>query len=361
VPFIAICPYCHAGRIRAPEQALGLTAPCPRCHTSFTLVDSGESAFQPQPGKLEPARTVAEPAATVVIAQSVAKPAASEQPTAVFDATLPFVATIPTIQFVEDACDHEDATRTPTLFAFILAGVALVLSQIPYGRVGTIVFAGIGVVVALVCCFGTRRLRWPALATILNAGVILIITLLPSWLGAKSWRPDPIEKERKTVQTFGRDGLQPTSSEWVDNSQSWQFDDVRVRVIATLSPLELTGPKGQKKWTKSQYLQLKVAVANVGVARTIDVTGWDAKAPVRLTDATGKPVSLPTFETGWEPPPLRHKHKNLLPGEMVEHDLLFEAPTNPGEYFRLELSGVGCGVPEQTVRFQIPGRPLGYR
>ena len=43
VPIIAVCPYCQIGRVRAPERAVGATANCPRCHSSFTVVDSGET------------------------------------------------------------------------------------------------------------------------------------------------------------------------------------------------------------------------------------------------------------------------------------------------------------------------------
>jgi hypothetical protein len=360
VPFIAVCPYCRFGRIRAPEQALGLTAPCPRCHASFTLVDSGESLNAAPP--VAPVRSThkapVDPAATAIINRPVV--AASDAPTAVYDATAEMDVPSPGIHIIDDPSEENEPLRAPTLLTFILAGLALVASQIPYGRFGTVGLAVIGVLIGAACWIGSRRPLIPATGTILNVLVILIVTLLPTWLGIKSWHKDPVDLEKKTVQTFGHDGLKPASGDWVDVSQSWQFDDVRVRAVVTTGPVELTGPKGQKKWTKNQYLQVRVAVANVGVSRAFDVTGWDDKIPARMVDAAGNPVAEPKFETGWEPT-LRRKHASLTPGQSVEHDLLFEAPATPGVYFRLELSGVGCGAPEQFVRFQIPTRPLGYR
>src|SRR2546430_1407671 len=40
MPILAVCPYCQEGKVRAPDSAVGLSADCPRCHNSFTLVAS---------------------------------------------------------------------------------------------------------------------------------------------------------------------------------------------------------------------------------------------------------------------------------------------------------------------------------
>jgi hypothetical protein len=184
--------------------------------------------------------------------------------------------------------------------------------------------------------------------------------LVPTWLGFDSWRPPRTDADRKTVQTFGPDGLTPPRGDWVDASQSWQFDDVRVRMIANMAPIELNGPMKKQKWSKTPYLLIRVAVANVGVAREFEVTGWDGKAPPRLIDAAGKAIGPAVLEPGWTTP-LRRKPAILRPGESVEFDLLFESPANPGAHFRLELPGLTCGAGEQVIRFQIPTQPLGYK
>ena len=194
----------------------------------------------------------------------------------------------------------------------------------------------------------------------LNAVTLVLVLLVPTWLGIDSWRPPKADQERKTVQTFGLDGLTPTKGDWVDSSQSWQFDDVRVRIVVSLTHVELSGPMKKQKWSKAPYVLIRVAVANVGVVREFNVIGWDAKSPPKLTDASGKVVVRAAFEPGWSTE-LRQKQATLRPGESVEHDLLFEAPVDPGAYFRLELPGDPCGAAEQVVRFQIPTQPLGYK
>ena len=350
MPFLAVCPYCNTGRVRAPEKALGLTAPCPNCKTSFTLIDSGLSVdVEPSavPASARPQPRV-EPAYATAAAAVFRAPAMRAEP-----------IETPDSNDDEESGRSFDPIRVPTLLAFSLAGVALVASQIPYGRIGTVVLAAFGLIVAFIAWYGTRRPLLSASAFGLNALVLLVVSLLPTWLGIDSWRVTPMEKDRLTPQAFGSDGLQPTG-EWIDVAQSWQFDDVRVRVVATVERIELTGPKGQTKWTKPAYVKVRVAVGNVGVARAFDVVGWDSKVPLRLTDAHGKEISQAAFEANWEPT-LRRKHAKLTPSDSVEHDFVFEAPLQPGEFFRLELPGGPCGAPEQTIRFQIPTRPFGYR
>src|SRR5262249_9662132 len=59
---IAVCPYCNQGKVRAPKAAEGLSATCPRCHSSFPIVDSGE--LTPPPARpTGPFRAPAAPAA----------------------------------------------------------------------------------------------------------------------------------------------------------------------------------------------------------------------------------------------------------------------------------------------------------
>jgi energy-converting hydrogenase Eha subunit C len=374
VPFIAVCPYCQTGRVRAPDTAVGMTAPCPRCHTSFTLVASGETLEQARERTGEQPRVEVTSSPTVTTRQSpldTARPTYAVKPsapTAVVEATPLAAAAIPGLvtPYVHVDDDREladaesDPLRAPTLIAFILAGVALVLSQVPYGKFGTIGLAAIGLLVALACCFGARTIVLPAAAAGLNAVVVLLVFLLPTWLGIKSWRPDPVIADLKTVKAFSPDGLQPALSEWMDPSQAWQFDDVRVRLIASVGPIELTGAKSKKQWTKKQYLQLRVTVANVGVARQIAFAGWGGQTPAKITDATGKVVPPATFETGWDPL-IQPKAASLAPGQTAEQTMLFELPPDPGEFFRLELPGTVCGAAEQVVRFQIPARRLGYR
>src|SRR5262245_14877579 len=58
MPILAICPYCHEGKVRAPNSAVGLSADCPRCHNCFTLVPS--TGRMPEPAR--PSTAVRPPA-----------------------------------------------------------------------------------------------------------------------------------------------------------------------------------------------------------------------------------------------------------------------------------------------------------
>lgn len=62
---VAICPYCRAGGVRAPQASVGASATCPKCKSSFTVMPSDGLpgwAKEPQPAKVSGAHTpVAEP------------------------------------------------------------------------------------------------------------------------------------------------------------------------------------------------------------------------------------------------------------------------------------------------------------
>jgi hypothetical protein len=255
-----------------------------------------------------------------------------------------------------DADRSPEPALLPALIALTLGGLGLALSQIPYGRFATAGLAGIGLVVALGGLAVAERRRWPALAAGVNAAGALLAVCLPGWLGLSSWQPVPVPDESGVVRAVGlADGV-AAPADWVDvRTAAWQRDDVRVGVTAfTVGPVELVGPKEKRRWTKEKYLQVRVGVENVGVARAIDVRGWTATGPdaPRLTDPAGTVVSVKVFEDGWAPvvPPAATV---LLPGRATEYLLIFPAPARGGP-LRLELPAAGFGGGE-AVRLRIPG------
>jgi hypothetical protein len=262
------------------------------------------------------------------------------------------------IPFVETKAAPEPV-RVPTLIAFILAGLGLVAVQLPYGRYVTIGLAGLGLLLAIVSWVAATRPLLPALATGLNTIIVLITLVLPGWLGLGPWRPTAVTDDSKTVQTFGADGLAAPPGDWITAPNAWQLGDVRVKLVAMwIGPVELTAPDGKTRWSRKRFLQIRVRLGNVGVAREIDVAGWDpnpktGEPGVRLTDAAGRPIPSGTLESGGTVPAARPAAARLVPGRAANQLLLFEAPTRPTEYFRLELSGSTFGA-DQPVRFQIP-------
>ncbi|MBX9626299.1 MAG: hypothetical protein K2X82_21045, partial [Gemmataceae bacterium] len=51
MPIVALCPYCRAGGVRAPESAVGSSATCPNCKSNFTVIPTDD-----------PVKEVAQPA-----------------------------------------------------------------------------------------------------------------------------------------------------------------------------------------------------------------------------------------------------------------------------------------------------------
>jgi hypothetical protein len=162
------------------------------------------------------------------------------------------------------------------------------------------------------------------------------------------------------VRAIGLDDGVGAPAEWVDvRKAAWQRDDVRVTVTGhTIGPIELTGPKEQRRWTKEKFVQVRVRVDNVGVARSFDVKGWTASGELaaRLADATGKALAVKTFTEGWEPPG-RPTAATLFPGRSFEQLLIFEAPANVAGQLRLELPGDAFGGID-PVRLLIPAPGL---
>ncbi len=252
---------------------------------------------------------------------------------------------------------------------FLVAG-ALVLTQIPYGRIGSVVFATVGLVLGAIACSVADRRSWlPMVGTILHGVLLLVVVFAPTWLGMKSWRPVKVADESKSVRAFGPDGFSPVG-DWLDTSKAWQFDDIRVKITMLSSgSIELTNAEGKRKWSKAQYLYVRVQVANVGVARPLEFPGWSFKPtkpgdPVlKLIDSAGRGLSqAESLEAGWSGPG-RGKSVTLLPTETTEQTLLFELPIERTEYLRLELPGATLGLAD-AVRFQmsatgIPARAKG--
>jgi hypothetical protein len=356
VPIIAVCPYCQTGRVRAPEEAIGQAAVCPRCRASFTVVDSGETEEVAR-------RRVAAPSVPTPRSLPESDPLPLDQtPTAVNETTAlitvprPVPAPVPVVE--DEATEGPDPVRVATVIAFLLGGLGLVAAQLPYGRFGTVGACILGGFLGAAAAFGSRKPVYAIAAAALNGLTLLVALLLPGWLGLNSWRPSPAAKEDRAVHVLGTEGLEKPKSDWLDISQTWQLDDVRAKGSASYGQVELAGPMGKVAWSKKAYVAVRVKIGNVGVAREIRFAGWDP-ATVKLTDDAGTPIPPAKFEAAW--PTEISKPASLTPGKSADWVLLFEAPANPTEYLRLELPGAPAGVPDSPIRFQIPARPLGLR
>lgn len=355
MPIIAVCPFCRTGRVRAPKDAIGQATICPRCDTTFTVFDSGETEAVAR-------QRVSAPSSVPVTRPEV--PATHDAPTTPGETTalvdVPRPASVPvSIPIVaEPEAAPTDPLRVATIVAFLLAGVGLLVVYLPYGRFGTVAACTVGALLAAACWLGARKPTYPAVATILNAAVLLVALVLPGWLGLDSWRPTGVPKEARTVLAFGPEGLSAPKDDWLPADRAWQLEDVRVRVSeVSLGQIELLGPTGQRKWSRKRYVQVRVRVSNVGVARLIEFRGWDPIPPKgtdgpKLTDADGQALVSAAFDPGWQPVIGRPDPVPLPPARGADQTFVFEAPAGQLGRLRLELPGTAFGL-DQPARFQI--------
>lgn len=358
--FLALCPYCRIGRVPAADDAFGRTARCPHCRADFTLAPPDEPPHEPLTWRELPA------APPAVVAKPRRKDVARPRPTEEVDtvvvpaaptAAAPKVAK-PYTDWDAEQADPPPAIPRATVVALFLIALGLIASQVPYGRTGTVATAVLGLLFGLIGWVAVGGLRLPAVATGLNAVLLLVVVAVPSWLGLESWWPPKIGEDPKQIRVFDLNGLGIPDGEWISADRSWQFDDVRVQVTGvSAGPVELTGPDGKKRWSKGKYLIVTVKVANVGVARQLAFPKWDLTPtksgdPVpTLVDASAVHVSRAEFEAGWRAI-LKDPSANLLPTQAGERTFLFQLPAAPTNYLRLELPATEFGSP-QPVRFQL--------
>jgi hypothetical protein len=374
VPIIAVCPYCREGKVRAPERAIGMSFPCPRCHSNFTLAPSDvpDPLARSSGGIAHPATRTA-PVAVAETAPHPAAPAGRDEPGRPPDpdpTPEPAAAPPPVVRYVAPPAPATSNAPDPGLawglVALAVAGVGLAGSQLPYGRFITVGLGGVALLLALGGVLAADRKRLvPAAAAGVAALAVVLAVALPGWLGHSSWRPVEVEDRSGLVLSVGHNAGDRLPAEWVDAGKaSWQRDDVRVTVrFATVGPIEVAGPKSQKKWTKEKVLQIGLRVANVGVARQFEFQGWSANAPAAaapvLTDSAGKAVPAKKFDAGWEPA-ARPEHKPLFPGKTAEYLLVFEPPGKSAGDLRLELPAAAFGG-EVPVKLRIPASFVGNR
>jgi hypothetical protein len=376
---VAICPYCRVGGVKAPDTAIGASASCPKCNSSFTVMPSDGLPGWAKPPELPSAPTARNdplPSSSPLVETraaatmpDVTEPSpvlpAEEKPTS---KSKPAPALVPTATPVS-------ATSTPTgapdlglifaLVAVILVGPAVLTSQLPSGRIIGLVLAGLGLLGGLASLGAEGRARIAGIAAMgMHLVIVLVLLFLPGWLNLEPWQNDiPEEQLKGPVALEHGSGLSTPVSpgDWIDaGKSSWEFKDIRVTVrSAGVGPVELLGPSGAKRTTKEPYLQLAILVSNVGVEREIPLSGWAAgqgTEGLRVTDPNGKSLSPATFESGWAPERGRITPR-ATPGHSSVIKLVFTPPPPKTEYLRLYLSGSGIGTTDE-IRFRLSAGPL---
>lgn len=337
VPFTAVCPHCRDAKFQVPWKKVDRPHTCPKCGQEFHLL----------PDDTPPALLV--PAGQSVSAGTrLTAPVVPPPPSPVATEPTAEVPSPPT----HDLRDRADAPTVMALLGVALFGLAVVASQFPYGRLVAAGLAGTGALLAGLSLFGLdgwRRVGWAGIG--LNTLTLLLVLVLPGWLGLTGWVPVPEPGDGpKPVTAVGRDDGLPRPADWVDaGSAVWEQGDVRVAVIgASLvppdpNPAVKAAPAGRKEWVVKVGLKL----TNVGVARGIEFAGWPPAGPgaPQLTTAGGKTLALRPSAT----PP---EKATVFPGKSAECWLVFAPPAAPDE-LRLELPPAAFGGPD-SVRFRLP-------
>lgn len=411
---IAICPYCRSGGVRAAANAIGANATCPKCKNSFTVLpeknlpewaananpnvnsfsaptgersklaeETRSTAHMPdvtEPSPVLPAeksRKTKEtkekpkeekpetgggnrvPSTETPKSDAESKP--KPEPTGVAAATVTPPTTSVASSVAEESDDEPTAPRDMgmvfALLALILVGPAALVSQLPYGRFIALPFLAVGLIGGLLSLGAEGKARLAGAGAAFMHFVLLIMVLfLPSWLALDPWR-GPVVEEPKGPQAVehGTNKLAPvTPNDWLDAGKySWQFRDARVTVKSAVGPVELNGPKGEKRTTKTRYLYLTLQVQNVGFDREIPLSGWAAGQSaegVRVTDAEGKQLELAKFDEGWSME-ARKPSGRAMPGHVSETLLIFTAPPAKTDFVRVQLSGTALGVQDE-IKFR---------
>ena len=364
--FTATCLHCHRAKFRVPDRKRGTFARCPKCRQESLLVpDEGTASalvdyklFEPESRRAK--RDAPTEVEVEVVVEDETRPADAaptqpdEAPVAVMPTDSP-----PSRRVVvdHDASPKPDGAVYVALATLAAFGLAMLATQLPYGRFVAVPLAAVGVVVAGSTLFGLEAQRWLGWAGVgLNAAALTLALLLPSWLGMSGWVPtaDP-EAGPKPVTAVGRDGSLPKAAAWVNAAQAvWEQGDVRVAVTGVeIAPLEPAAKSPERR--RERGLRVGLKLTNVGVARAIDFDAW-AGPP------TTPPAVGPTLTTAAgvvlapKPPPTTTKVA-VFPGKSAECVLWFALPTGVEE-LRLDLPPTAFQGAE-PVRFSIPSIMIG--
>jgi hypothetical protein len=355
MPFDARCPYCRLKVKKVPDQRLGGSMECVRCHKSFML-----EPMEGSPPQAETDSTGVASAIPPLTVKSLVKEIPEEQP-------------VPSEQAAASVPERRPANY-PGLASFVLACFAVCAGAVLH--VGTVTF-GLGIAALLLGIAGLvypmpKRSRpiLPAAGIAVSLSAILVAVFLPRWAGLSPvWnRSRPLEIDREAVIALtGRGGARPTAkgeTTWVDASKDALLHrDVRLRVrSAVVGPADFEPLVGQKP-PQERCLMIGLRITNAGIMRKIPYRNWGT-APVSqdrplLRDNQGKEYAEKTFPPGWIVKG-RATSAILAPGKGIDDVLVFEAPPPTVDYLRLELPGAAAGVDGQ-LHLEIPRQMIVFQ
>ncbi len=106
-------------------------------------------------------------------------------------------------------------------------------------------------------------------------------------------------------------------------------------------------------------MQLQVRVANDGVARKLELSGWArGEGTLSLTDPAGNAIAPKQLEPGWSLTSQSKLLSGLFPGRSSDLLFAFEQPRK-SDALRLTLPGNALGLTE-PIRFRLSEAFLHY-
>jgi hypothetical protein len=405
MPFIAACSFCEQ-KLKLPDQALGQSRECPRCHNWFTAFETTHLPNAEESGRQKTKKkrsgsptsntTRASPPVTPLETTTsiqeeyerwreaaVRPPAAAEttddvrtlrtersEPVRI--PTSPPAA--PSVVSVAAARDRRRRWTTSSVLAIFCASSALLVAAVPsvlalFSGSNAVVIAwspyvnllalplaavAVGSGVFGLLTFETRSLWSKGFCLaggVLGTGLIIGLGLWPLLFGPHV-SAEPTHTSQPGVVPFGAGGA-AIPGEWLNASTGRVVhDDLRVRF--TDIAVEFVEIKGldPKKQPKDPSLAIRFRLSNGGFHRRIPYESWAEKNPPTLTDDAGRRYNLRDFGPGAEV--AGHIHTaSVAPSKAVDDVLVFEAPSAKIEYLHLELPAAAYGS-EGVLRVLIP-------
>jgi hypothetical protein len=227
------------------------------------------------------------------------------------------------------------------LAAIATVGVALLISQISYGRIVAVGLSMAGTVLAALSLLGLERRMWLGWTGVgLNGFALLLLVAYPGSLGITGWWPEPDPEPPAHVD--------PTiTDEWVDAADAaWELDGVRVALTFATIGTDRSAKTSRGK--TERYVWIGVVVTNVG-SRPLEFNAWDLSTTDQPLLITADKSHLKLKRLGGAP-----SKKTITPGKYVECLLVFEAAPSADQgdlLLDLPASAFGGTTP---ARFRIP-------
>ncbi len=376
--FVAQCLFCRLMVQGVPDQYLGNSVECPRCHNSFTLA----AMRDPPPAatrvvNVPRAAPFAPPPLQPPHAPAGSRPVTpmGSTPTVAGEATVPrtpLMAEIPAQRLAIELRTDPSLPNYPAVVSFLSGACAFLAAALVHAGWLTLVLGLLGLILGVV-----GFVRGSASGRVLLSGTGILVSLaaaiaalaLPEWLGLDPLWSRPRGPQRTpdiAISLSGEGGQRPvTAGEpvWVDASRDALIHGgIRLRVSSATVGSVAFEPVQGKQPPRDRSLVLGLRVTNSGIAGKVNYRGWATNSlsqerPV-LRDDQGRTYPEKTFDFAWVIKG-RASAAAIPPGKTLDDVLIFEAPPTTITYLRLELPGQSLGG-EGQLRMEIPRSMIAF-